>query len=287
MQHFRKTSLVVVAAVLAAVASGCVTNVGGGGYYYVGDGSAGALDGESQDAAASAGDSAATGQDAQSSATPDTSAAADVAVVADSAVADTSTPDTAVADTAVADTAVADTSAPDTAPPADVVVPTKPLPVVKLLDFNPMSATAGQTIGLEGYAGNYVVVLMGAGWCSSCNAQADFMQKIKKDLESKGRNDFVMVVINDKSAATSSYQKEMFTCNYSICAPKGSLLTFPILQGTSTYGWHSFVDNKGLKGVKNDCFIYRPDGTLVFKHVGKATVNLTQFEQEVRASLDL
>jgi hypothetical protein len=60
------------------------------------------------------------------------------------------------------------------------------------------------------------------------------------------------------------------------------------LQGTSQYGWHSFVDPKtGQKGAKNDCFIYAPDGGFLFKHVGKATVNLTQFDKEVRAALSL
>ena len=79
----------------------------------------------------------------------------------------------------------------------------------------------------------------------------------------------------------------MVTCNYSVCSPKGSLLTYPVLQATSAIGWKTFVDPaNSAKGVKNDCFIYAPSGDFLFKHVGKPTVNLTQFDKEVRAALN-
>lgn len=44
-------------------------------------------------------------------------------------------------------------------------------------------------------------------------------------------------------------------------------------------------DANGKTGVNNDCFIYGKDGALVFKHIGKETVNLTLFDQEVRKSV--
>jgi thiol-disulfide isomerase/thioredoxin len=156
----------------------------------------------------------------------------------------------------------------------------QPLPQFELTDINPKSPKAGQTYGLDAFKGKYVAVLMGAGWCASCISQVEYMEKIKKDLEGKGRNDFVMVAINDVSATSPSDQKN-------ICGKQGQA-TFPIFQGTGTYGWKSFTDpTNGLAAVKNDCFIYAPDGRFVFKHVGKATVNMTQFETELRAALEM
>ena len=181
----------------------------------------------------------------------------------------------------------------DTAPPQDPAPPqdtapvlTTPLPKLNLLDINPGSPHSGQTYGLEPFAGRYIVALMGAGWCASCNAQADFMEKIKGDLEKQGRDDFIMIVINDQSAASASHKKAMITCDYAnMCPQKGGNLSYPVLQGTASQGWKTFVDGTGKTGVKNDCFIYGKDGALVFKHVGKGTVNLTQFDNEVRAAL--
>ena len=52
-----------------------------------------------------------------------------------------------------------------------------------------------------------------------------------------------------------------------VCPKKGAPLSYPVLQGTSQYGWTTFVDtnNNNVKGAKNDCFIYAKDGTLKFK----------------------
>ena len=112
------------------------------------------------------------------------------------------------------------------------------------------------------------------------------MEKIKGDLEKQGRDDFIMIVINDQSAASASHKKAMITCDYAnMCPQKGGNLSYPVLQGTASQGWKTFVDGTGKTGVKNDCFIYGKDGALVFKHVGKGTVNLTQFDNEVRAAL--
>ena len=61
----------------------------------------------------------------------------------------------------------------------------------------------------------------------------------------------------------------------------------PPKRSTSAIGWKTFVDPaNNTKGVKNDCFIYAPSGDFLFKHVGKPTVNLTQFDKEVRAALN-
>lgn len=203
----------------------------------------------------------------------------------DATSSDTSAPDTSSPDTMAPDTLAQDTTPPDTAS-QDAGPLTKPLPKVSLKDISPASPTFGQTIGLELFAGKQVVVLMGAGWCASCNAQADFMEKIRKDLEAKGRDDFVMIVINDHTAASASNQKAMVTCDYSVCSPQGAPLGYPVLQATTAYGWKSFVDPTNNKpGAKNDCFVYAKDGSFQFKHVGKPTVNLTQFDKEIRSAL--
>ncbi|HAN30652.1 MAG TPA: hypothetical protein DCQ06_03550 [Myxococcales bacterium] len=222
-------------------------------------------------------DTAAPDAGAPDTKVPDTSAA-------DTWTADTKAPDTSSPDTTAPDTVAPDTSSPDAGPVLKV-----PLPNVVLIDINSGSPTAGQQVKIAQFAGKYIAVLMGAGWCASCKAQAAFMDKIQKDALKQGRSDVVMIVVNDKSAGSSSNKKAMSTCNFSgVCTTQGAALTFPVLQGTSSYGWQSFVDTQtGQKGKKNDCFIYGPDGSLLFKHVGKGTVNLTQFDQEVRKTIAL
>ena len=156
------------------------------------------------------------------------------------------------------------------------------------MDINSGSPTAGQQVTLSQFAGKYVVALMGAGWCASCRAQAAFLEAIHADLKKQGRTDVALLVINDKSASSPSNKQTMSTCSLSVCPTVGAALSFPVLQGTSMFGWQSFMDTKtGQSGKKNDCFIYAPNGSLKFKHVGKATVNLTQFDKEVRSNISL
>jgi len=157
--------------------------------------------------------------------------------------------------------------------------PTQPLPKVTLKDVNKHSATYGQTVSLADFAGKYLVVLTGAGWCASCVAQSEYMTKIEKSLKAQGRNDFQMVAINDKSAGSSSNQAKLAGIKV-----KG---TFPILQGTSSVGWKSLSDCLGRKGKKNDAFIWAPDGRFIRKHEGKGTVYLNIFEDDVRQALSI
>ncbi|MCO4760228.1 MAG: redoxin family protein [Myxococcales bacterium] len=163
----------------------------------------------------------------------------------------------------------------------------QPLPFVELKDINPGSPLHNQTYSLEEFKGKYVAVLMGAGWCASCLSQTDYMQKIKTDLEAQGRKDFAMVVMNDKTAAKPNDQKKISTCNTKGKCTIGENVQFTVFQADGTYGWSSFTDPKtGQKGKKNDCFIYAPDGRFIFKHIGKGTVQLGQFDSEVRAALN-
>ena len=155
--------------------------------------------------------------------------------------------------------------------------PGVPLPNVVLKDVNTKSKTYGQTVKLSDFAGKYVVVLAGAGWCASCVAQSEYMLKIQKDLHAQGRNDFQMIALNDGSAKSSSQQKML--------AAKGKA-DFPVLQGNSQYGWKSLSDCFGKLGKKNDGFIFAPNGRFIRKHVGKGTVYLNVFEDDVRQALN-
>lgn len=162
----------------------------------------------------------------------------------------------------------------------------QPLPYVELKDVNPSSPHFGETYSLDKFKGKYVAVLMGAGWCASCLSQSDYLEKIRADFAAQGRNDIAMVSINDKSASSAAHQKKMFACKTSgKCSSENDGYT--TFQGTAEYGWASFTDPKtGAKGKKNDCFIYAPDGRFIFKHIGKGTVQLGQFDTEVRNALN-
>lgn len=151
----------------------------------------------------------------------------------------------------------------------------KPLPDILLEDFNPKSPTFGQKFDFNDYKGKRMAVLMGAGWCASCISQAEYMEKIKQDFTKQGRDDFVMVVINAESASSAPHQKAML-------GHAGKEISFPALQALSSKeGWGAFG------GKKNDCFMYFNNGQLAFKHIGKATVQLGQFDTEVRNGLSM
>lgn len=98
------------------------------------------------------------------------------------------------------------------------------------------------------------------------------LQKIKAGFEKQGKDDFVMIGINAESAAEPATAKKML-------GPSGEV-TFPMLQAESkAKGWGAFG------GKKNDCFIYFNNGVLAKKHIGKATVNLGEFENDVKTGL--
>ena len=161
------------------------------------------------------------------------------------------------------------------------------LPYLELKDVNPGSPLYNQTYSLEEFKGKYVAVLMGAGWCASCLSQAHYLEKIKSDFEAQGRKDIAMVVINAASASSPANQDKMCKCSKSPCPAPGKHLSYTVFQGTGEYDWGTLIDPKtGQNGKKNDCFIYAPDGRFIFKHVGKGTVNLGQFDTEVRDALN-
>lgn len=154
-------------------------------------------------------------------------------------------------------------------PPSDIV----------LKDINPKSATFGQDVDLSSdFEGKFVTVHMGAGWCESCRTQVEHMQTIKQNLESQGREDFVMISINDTSASSPKDQK--------MALGNQQQATFPVLQAVSGKGWQNVFDCLNRKGKKNDGFIFAPDGQFIRKHEGKGTVYMNVWDQDVEAGLN-
>lgn len=147
-----------------------------------------------------------------------------------------------------------------------------PIPDVTLKDINPKSPSYGQMVNTNSFKGKRVAILMGAGWCASCIAQAEYMETVKQEMLAAGKNDFQMLVLNAHTANTPQYQAAI--------TGQKKKVTFPVLQSTSTSnGWAVF------SGKKNDCFMYKNDGKPAFKHIGKATVNLTQFKKDLYSGL--
>jgi len=148
-----------------------------------------------------------------------------------------------------------------------------------LKDINPASPTHGQDIDLcNAYEGNYLAVLMGAGWDSSSITQVEHMQLVKESLEQQGRSDFRMVVINDVSASSAA--------NRAMISGKKKKATFPVLQAVAGKGWTSLVDCLGRKGKKNDGFVFAPDGRFIRKHEGKGVVYMNIWKEDLLAGMN-
>ncbi len=146
------------------------------------------------------------------------------------------------------------------------------MPVWQLEDINPASATYGDVYGLPAFRGKRVIVSLGAGWCGSCLAEKDELEKIRKSLIANGRDDFEVVVINDVSAISSSDQAAMV---------KGA--NFPIFQSTGTVnGWQAH------RGTRSDAYAYDYDGRFMGFYDGNAgqIIDSGKFSQWVKDNLN-
>ena len=155
-------------------------------------------------------------------------------------------------------------------PTQDTVVVAEPNDLLpwKLKDVQPESPGFNTTYGPKELAGKRLVVLCGAGWCASCVAQVEVMEKLKKSFEAKGKTDFTMAAINDASANS---QKTALT----------NVSTFPIFQATtSSNGWAA------QKCAKNDAFVYSAEGKQLYFFKGSAVVNITDFENKLKLYLN-
>jgi thiol-disulfide isomerase/thioredoxin len=126
------------------------------------------------------------------------------------------------------------------------------MPQWTLKDINPKSATFDQEVSLDDFKGKRIAVLMGAGWCASCVAQAEGMQKLKQQMG----DDMVFIVLHDKDTASEPAMYKN--------------LTIPVLRGD---GWTL------QKGKKNDGFFYAANGRQVGYFQGAGTVYTNVWEQ--------
>ena len=137
-----------------------------------------------------------------------------------------------------------------------------PMPKYKLTDVNPKSATYKQQLSLQDFAGKRIAVLLGAGWCASCVAQGEGMQKLKNQLGA----DTVLLVLHEKNSASSA-------------ANMYKNLTIPVLQGTPS------MDPWALHGgKKNDGFFYDTNGKKLGYFQGAGTIYTNVWEQWLSAS---
>jgi len=140
-----------------------------------------------------------------------------------------------------------------------------------MADINPVTETYKQEIGLDNFKGKRIVVLLGAGWCSSCVSQGKSMEKIRASLAASGKTDVAFVVINDKSANNEKDQKTM-----------SDKLNLPVVQATATVdGWAM------QKGGKNDGFFYDYNGQLLGKFQGAGTVYTNSWEDWISKNIAL
>jgi thiol-disulfide isomerase/thioredoxin len=141
-----------------------------------------------------------------------------------------------------------------------------------LEDVNTDSKSVKEMHNLNDYLGRRIVVMMGAGWCASCISQAKTMQKVKDELEAGGRDDFVMLAINDGKNNVPE-----------ITTKAG--VKFPVFAGAwSNHTWDR--KDPATKAGKNDAFVYDKDGRRMGKFEGAGTVYMGEFENFVRANLN-
>ncbi len=114
----------------------------------------------------------------------------------------------------------------------------------RLPDVQPQSCGYEATYGLDGFEGQPTVVVLLAGWCGFCQAQAVALQKMQLELEAEGKK-IHFAVVNASNAVTNQ-QALIDRC------------TFPIFQDNdqiNAWGLHG--------GAKDDFFLYDSKGKLV------------------------
>jgi thiol-disulfide isomerase/thioredoxin len=118
-----------------------------------------------------------------------------------------------------------------------------PWPRWRLADVQPQSCGYQATYGLDGFEGRPTVVVLLAGWCGFCQAQAVALQKMQLELEAEGKQ-IHFAVVNASNAEQN--QKELT-----------DRCTFPIFQDTAeinAWGLHG--------GGKDDFYLYDSKGAL-------------------------
>jgi hypothetical protein len=156
--------------------------------------------------------------------------------------------------------------------PCDGITITKPLPSWKAQDIQPKSPGYKKTYGLEAFACKRIAIVLVQGQCGSCRAQVEIMEKIRVQLEAKGKNDFVMIAANRTGYTSASLQQDIT-----------SRCSFPVFQDTSSA---QIWTKHG--GKKNDAWVYDKDGQqlLFFNGSAAPAVNITDFQNKIYAALN-
>ena len=97
-------------------------------------------------------------------------------------------------------------------------------------DFDPYKAPPfrlksleGETISLESYKGNYVVIHFATTWCPFCNAEAPYLEKLAQDY--KDLNVKVLIIdVKESEKMVRKYLKDRFNLSFPILMdPDGSV----------------------------------------------------------------
>jgi thiol-disulfide isomerase/thioredoxin len=156
--------------------------------------------------------------------------------------------DASVAHDAGADANAAST--PDGAAPIDPRSLGAPMPRYALEDKQPLSCGFGATYGLPVFEGKVTLVVLLAGWCGFCQAQALKLEQLRLELSREAR-DLQIVLVNKGDAVEQVAELTRRT-------------SVPVLQDLPS------VDAWSLHaGYKDDFYVYGRDGRLAdYLYVG-------------------
>jgi hypothetical protein len=118
-----------------------------------------------------------------------------------------------------------------------------PMPRYALKDMQPLSCGFGATYGLPVFEGKVTAVVLLAGWCGFCQAQALKLEQLRVEL-AKESPDFQLVLVNKGDAIEQVTELTRRT-------------SAPVLQDLpSVDAWNLHA------GYKDDFFVYGRDGRL-------------------------
>ena len=147
---------------------------------------------------------------------------------------------------------------PSTECPDSPTCPGSPWPLWRLPDVQPQSCGYGATYGLDTFLGQTTVVVLLAGWCGFCQAQAVALQKMDLELQAEGKK-IHFVVVNAQNAAANQ-QELLDRCNFPL---------FQDMEGANVWQVQG--------GSKDDFFLYDRTGKLhaYLPHTGSTPTNLS------------
>jgi thiol-disulfide isomerase/thioredoxin len=141
------------------------------------------------------------------------------------------------------DAAPADDGGAGGGPPMDPRTVGAPMPRYALRDTQPLSCGFGATYGLPVFEGKVTAVVLLAGWCGFCQAQALKLEQLRIEL-AKESKDLQIVIVNKADAVDQVAELTRRT-------------SVPVLQDLpSVDAWNLHA------GYKDDFYVYGRDGRL-------------------------